>query len=123
MQTVHDPKDTLLISGDLKNPGYFFQIPINGHAIKSFPELRLILPQFQFSRIRIINVREQFFPILVCPEPDGGYITRIETPKYNATGQGETEEEAIKDITFAIELLMDEDKDPSGEIPWPRRFQ
>lgn len=57
--------------------------------------------------VRILEIREQLFRVVVVTE-DGLYISRVETEAFNASGQGETEEEALKDIKSAIELLLED---------------
>lgn len=56
------------------------------------------------------------------PEPEGGFIT-YSSEYTGAIGQGETEEEAIRDIQEAIAVLMEEEKNPSGDQPWPENFR
>ena len=53
---------------------------------------------------------------------EGGYVSlSFEYP--GAIGQGETEEEAIRDIQEAIALLKEEEMNPSGDQPWPENFR
>lgn len=72
-----------------------------------------------FPSIEPLEVGGQIFPILVIPQIDGKMVTRISTSRFNATGQGDTEEEALNDIKSAIELLLEEEANPSGDVQWP----
>ena len=76
-----------------------------------------ILPLF--PSIEPLEVGGQIFPILVIPQIDGKVVTRISASRFNATGQGDTEEEALSDIKSAIELLLEEEANPSGDVQWP----
>jgi len=53
---------------------------------------------------------------------EGGFVT-FSSEYPGAVGQGETEEDAIRDIQLAMELLKEEEKDPSGDVPWPEEFR
>ncbi|MCK4820425.1 type II toxin-antitoxin system HicB family antitoxin [bacterium] len=55
-------------------------------------------------------------------QPEGGFVV-ISFRYPGATGQGETEDEAIKDIQDAIELLKEEEMNPSGDVEWPMEFR
>lgn len=62
------------------------------------------------------DARSYHFPVLLCPEDEGGYsIHAINLP--GVTSQGDTRNEAISNIREAlegaIELYLEE-----GDIPW-----
>jgi len=67
----------------------------------------------------MLEVQGQFFSVRVIPQDEGGFVARVTTPEFSATGQGETEEEALQDIKSAIELLMEEDSEDEGTGRWP----
>ena len=59
---------------------------------------------------------------LLEDQTEGGFVVTSFTYP-GATGQGETEDEAIKDIQDAIELLKEEEMNPSGDVEWPMEFR
>ena len=73
--------------------------------------------------MRFLQIQGQFFPIDVVLQEEGGYMARYSNEKFAANGQGETEEEALEDIRSAIELLLEEETNPSRDLPWPKEFQ
>lgn len=78
---------------------------------------------FPLVRIEPLEVRGKFFSVHIIPQPSGRFVARVSTNRFNATGQGETIEDALQDIKSAIELLMDEESHPSGEVPWPEDYR
>lgn len=76
-----------------------------------------------FPSIQPLEVRGAIFSILIIPQIDRKVVTRISTSKFNATGQGDTEEEALNDIKSAIELLLEEEVNPSGDVQWPENYR
>jgi len=85
-------------------------------------DVKVLIP-YPFPSILPLEVRGELFSILLIPQTDGGTVARIATDRFNATGQGETEKEALRDIKSAIELLMEEESNPSGDVPWPENCQ
>lgn len=81
----------------------------------SFPPL---LPSIQ-----PLEVRGQIFSVLMIPQANGKIVTRTSTSRFDATGQGDSEGEALNDIKSAIELLLEEEANPSGDVPWPENFR
>jgi len=78
---------------------------------------------FPLPSLLPLEVKGQIFSVLAISQMDGSIVTRTSTSRFNATGQGKTEEEALQDIKSAIELLMEEEANPSGDVPWPENFQ
>ncbi len=72
---------------------------------------------FPWTRLLMVNKRE--FCILVIPQLSGKFVARTSTNRFSATGQGDTEEDAMQDIEDAIESLMEEEVSPSGDVAWP----
>ena len=72
--------------------------------------------------VHLLEVRGQIFPVRVA-FGDNLYVARFASKRFNATGQGKTEEEALEDIRAAIELLLEEEEHPTNEDTWPRDFQ
>ncbi|MCJ7610173.1 type II toxin-antitoxin system HicB family antitoxin [Candidatus Bathyarchaeota archaeon] len=57
--------------------------------------------------IRNIEVNHQDFTVLSQPLEDGCFMARTSSPKFNAIGQGDSEEEAIEDLRDAILALQE----------------
>jgi predicted RNase H-like HicB family nuclease len=72
---------------------------------------------------RSLEVNNRMFIILIIPQANGKFVARTSTSKFNATGQGRSEGEALQNIKSAIELLMEEDLNPSGDVPWPEDYR
>ena len=70
-----------------------------------------------------LEVRGLLFPIAFISHADEGFIVRVSTQTFSATGQGETHYEALQDIKSAIELLLEEEENPSRETEWPEDYQ
>lgn len=75
------------------------------------------------SYIVPVNVGGLSFQVLTIPQVDGSFVTRAITENFNANGQGNTEEEALADIKDALELLLEEVDNPSGDVSWPKDCQ
>ena len=73
--------------------------------------------------LKIVRIKKRQFCVSIIPQQSGKFVARAETSNFNATGQGETEAEAIQDITRAIKLLIDEEQHPSGEQEWPENYR
>lgn len=89
-----------------------FQQPTN------FEEIKSSFPYFLAWR-RPLDINDQVFSILILPQATGNIVARASTSRFSATGQGRTEEEAMKDIRSAIEVLLEEETNPSGDTEWP----
>ena len=85
-------------------------------------EIKSAFPYFLVWR-RPLEVSDQVFSILIIPQVTGNFVARTSTSTFNAIGQGRTEEEALQDIKSAIEALMEEDANPSGDVEWPENCQ
>lgn len=72
---------------------------------------------------RQLRINNAEYCILILPQSSGRFVTRTSTKRFNATGQGQTEEEALKDIEEAIKLLIEEENSPSGDTSWPEDFR
>jgi predicted RNase H-like HicB family nuclease len=70
-----------------------------------------------------VDVRDQTFEVLTIPQADGSFVTRTVTEHFSANGQGKTGKEALQNIKEAIELLIEESENPSGDVPWPKDCQ
>ena len=70
-----------------------------------------------------LDIRTLTFEVLTIPQEDNSFVTRVVTDQFCANGQGNTEEEALQDISEAINLLLEEEQNPSGEVPWPIDYQ
>jgi len=68
---------------------------------------------------RFLTIDRKDFCILIVPQLSGKFVARTSTTKFNATGQGNTEDEALQDIKDAIESLIEEEANPSGDVTWP----
>lgn len=66
-----------------------------------------------------LQVKSLSLNALIIPQSDGSFVARAETNNFCANGQGETEEEVLKDIKDAVEILLEESEHPSGDVPWP----
>ncbi len=99
----------------------FLQGSADGLFLERLPDLRVMVP----PRItaRLLNVKGQFFPVLILAETEELFVARTETESFSATGQGATEEEALADVQSAIELLLEEEANPSEDLPWPEDFR
>ena len=82
------------------------------------PSSRILAPFNVF-----LDVRKLTFEVLTIPQLDGSFVTRAVTERFCANGQGETLEEALQDIKEAIDLLLEENENPSGDAPWPKDYQ
>jgi predicted RNase H-like HicB family nuclease len=87
-----------------------------------FEEIKISFPYF-LTWERPLEVDERLFTILVIPQTTGNFVVRASTAKFNATGQGKTEEEAMLDIKSAIETLMEEEANPSEGAEWPQDYR
>ena len=56
-------------------------------------------------KLRILKIGDLSLPTQISLQIEGGYLAEASTLEFDAIGQGETEEEAIQDLTQAIELL------------------
>ena len=83
----------------------------------------LISSLYFLPRIVPLEVRMHTFSVLVVPHAQNEFVARAMTSRFNATGQGKTVEEALTDIKAAIELLLEEEANPSGNEPWPEDYQ
>jgi len=101
----------------------FLHESIDGQILVRLPEIDIVLPPQRPSTIRLLEVQGRFFPILIMPESEEMFIARAETESFNATGQGATEEEALADVQAAIELLLEEEANPSEGLPWPEDYR
>jgi predicted RNase H-like HicB family nuclease len=81
-------------------------------------EIKSAFPYFLIWR-RPLEINDQVFSILIIPQVTGNFVARTSTNKFNATGQGRNEEEAMRDIRSAIEILLEEETSPSGDTEWP----
>lgn len=70
-------------------------------------------------RVQSLEVKGELFPVLIIPQADESFVVRAATNTFRASGQGKTEKEAIQDIKAAIELLLEEEANPSGDVEWP----
>jgi len=82
-----------------------------------------ISPPYLFPSPRSLTIRNEIFCILIIPQLTGRVVARTSTGKFNATGQGDNEEAALQDISEALELLLEEEANPSGDINWPQDYQ
>jgi predicted RNase H-like HicB family nuclease len=89
-------------------------------ADSNFPKVPV---PYLFPWIRPLTINCREFCILIVPQPSGRFVARTSTRKFNATGQGKTEADALQDIKDAIELLMEEEASPSGDATWPEDCQ
>jgi len=95
----------------------------NFHAdIFDFDNSIKIMPKTLTPYLRQVEVRGVLLGTLVIPQSDGSFVARSETDSFCANGQGETEEEALRDIKEAIAILLEETENPSGEVPWPNDY-
>jgi len=78
---------------------------------------------YLFPWTKLLKINDRVFCILIIPQHTGRFVARTSTSNFNATGQGDTEEEALRDIKEAIELLIEEANNPSGDAQWPEDFQ
>lgn len=78
----------------------------------------MVLPSIQS-----LEVKGALFSVLMVPQIDGGVVVRTSTNSFNASGQGRNKEEALQNIKSAIELLLEEEASPSGDVAWPEDFR
>jgi len=81
-------------------------------------EIKSSFPYFLAWR-RPLEINDQAFSILILPQASGIFVARASTSRFNATGQGRNEEEAMRDVRSAIEILLEEEINPSGDTEWP----
>lgn len=58
-------------------------------------------------RLYVLKIKDLTLPVEVTLQVDGGYVSKASAPRFDAIGQGSTEEEAIDDIKCAIKLLRE----------------
>lgn len=58
-------------------------------------------------KLRILKVGDLSLLVDINLQIDGGYVAKTSALEFDAVGQGETEEEALQDIVYAIELLKE----------------
>lgn len=99
--------------------------PLNKNAIDtSFSNGTFKLSDvFSFvNKFEGLNIVEDVPYYYLDAQDEGGFVAfSLEYP--GAVGQGETEDDAIQDIKSAIELLTEEESNPSRDIPWPKNFR
>lgn len=101
------------------------QVPITQVLVQpsaDFEEIKISFPYF-LTWVRPLEVNDRLFTILVIPQTTGNFVARTSTAKFNAIGQGKTEEEAMLDIKSAIETLMEEEANPSEDVEWPEDYR
>ena len=79
--------------------------PVGAHEIKQdtpFGNLSRFDPRLHVLRIGDLTLLAE-----VSLQVDGGYVSKASAQRFDAIGQGDTEEEAIEDIKCAIKLLKD----------------
>jgi len=120
-QTIFLDLDMDDSSGRYQHPSPIIQVSrIERVFVEADANANIKIPiSFPSLQLRTIVVDRKFFAVLLIPQTEGGFVTRIITSKFNATGQGKTEEEALEDIKAAIGLLKEEESNPSGDVPWP----
>jgi predicted RNase H-like HicB family nuclease len=57
--------------------------------------------------VSLIEVKHQDFVVISEPVEDGCFMAKTSSPKFNAIGQGDTEEEAVRDLREAIVALQE----------------
>ena len=111
---IFDKKKKVAVFSDIPLPlGALFNTEVN-----ILPTVEVLTPLYI-----TIDIGKQSFVVLTSPQPDGTFVARTQTDSFNANGQGTTVEEALQDIKEAIKLLIEEDENPSGDVPWPKNFQ
>jgi predicted RNase H-like HicB family nuclease len=80
-------------------------------------------PPILVTSVKPLEVKGRIFETLVLPQLDKSFVIKVNTESFHATGQGDSEEKAMNDIKEAIELLLEEEENPSGDIPWPEDYQ
>lgn len=114
------------VEKDNSNEAYKLRLPIYSYQMGSiFPDADATkrLSPFPIASIQQLKVRNKLFSIFLIQSLDGGCIARTSTSTFSASGQGDTEEEALQDIRSAIELLMEEESNPSGDVSWPENYR
>ena len=97
--------------------------PKTGAKISKKADIKLKNTSFSLFITRYLTVRREIFEVHIFPQLEGNYVSRMVTNRFNATGQGKTEEEAIADIKDAIETLIEEEANPSGDVQWPEDYR
>lgn len=79
--------------------------PVGAHEIKQgtpFANLSRFDP-----RLHVLKIGDLTLLAEVILQVDGGYVSKASASRFDAIGQGDTEEEAIEDIKCAIRLLKE----------------
>jgi len=86
-------------------------------------DIEKLAPSILVASIKPFEVKGEVFHTLLLPQLDGSFVAKVNTESFYATGQGKNEEKALEDIKVAIEMLLEEEENPSGDAPWPEDYQ